>query len=348
MKKIIKNENVSKIFHQIYKSLIVILGTFILSFGSAVFIVPFDIINGGLTGLGLIFLEIPFLNIDIDILITIMTWILFFIGLIFLGIKFSLKTLLSTIFYPVFISLLLRCGVAQYIVSLLVSGSNIDVSADSGILVLSGLENLDIGVLIISGVIGGAFTGIGCGITFIAGGSTGGLDVLAFILNKYTAIKTSAATLIFDGLIVVSGIFIGLFNKSYGSYKFIASLIGIISAVICSLMIEFIYIKQQGAYFADVITDKSEEIKNEIIKKLDRSVTIYNVKGGYTNENKICVRIIFQRNELLFIKDMIAEIDKNAFLIIGDCAAVNGEGFNPINSSKSNTLTEIKKLKEKK
>jgi len=346
MKKLIKNEKTLKMLHQVHKFIMVLIGTVILSFGSAIFIVPFEIVNGGLSGLSLILNEILFFEIDIDILITILTWILFFIGLIFLGIKFSIKTLISSIFYPVFISLFLRTGVAEYIVKLLINDS-VGISMSSGVLTLTNLSQIDTGVLILVGLIGGAFTGIGCGLTFIGGGSTGGLDVLAFILNKYTGMKTSSATFIIDGLIVLGGIIIGLVNKNYASYKFLSSLVGIFSAVICSIMIEFIYAKQNAAYYADIITDKIEEVKSEVIKKLDRSVTIYTVKGGYSNENKTLVRIIFAKNELLFIKDMIASIDRSAFMLIGECNMVNGEGFSPIKSSKETTISQIKEIKKK-
>lgn len=338
------SEKNSKILKQILNVVLVIVGTFIVAFGSAVFLIPFGIVSGGLSGFAIVIHEfMQFL--DIDIIILILTWLLFFIGLIFLRWKFSLKTLISSIFYPVFVTIILRTGVGEYIVNLIVN-EGVIINSSSEILEITNLNDLEAGRLIICGLLGGAFTGIGCGITFLGGGSTGGIDILAFILNKFTGIKTSTSTFIFDGSVVICGLIVNAIHES--SIGFLAGLVGIFAAVLCSIMIEFIYVRQSGAYFADIITDKTEEIKDKVINDLDRSVTIYKVTGGYTNEEKICLRIIFSRDELLKVKDMIAEIDPKAFVTIGECQTVNGEGFTPLHSSKENTITGVKKLFKKK
>ena len=331
------------VLKHIYKTFLVILGTFIVAFGAAVFLVPFNIVSGGLSGLGIILSR--YIPIDIDVIITIFTWLIFFLGLIFLGLKFSINTLISSIVYPIIFSLILRTGISEYILNLLIN-DGMSVTSNSGVVEIVNLELLQPGRLIIIGLVGGALTGIGCGITFIGGGATGGLDILAFILNKFTGIKTSNCSLIFDVTIVLVGIIIQLVDQS--SYGFLASLIGIFSAVLCSLMIEFVYVRQSGAYFADIVTDKPKELSDRVIKELDRSVTVYNVKGGYSEEDKVCVRIIFARNELINVKDLVADVDKKAFMIIGECSNVAGEGFSKLHSSKDNTIKKIKKLAEDK
>lgn len=326
----------------IFKTILVILGTFIVAFGASVFLVPFDINNGGVSGLALVLDN--FIPLDIDILVTIITWVLFFVGLLFLGFSFSIQTLVSSIFYPIFMSIILRSGIGEYLVKLLINdGMSIDSS--SSVLVINGLENFQSGRLILVGLLGGSCYGLGCGITYIGGGSTGGLDNIAFILNKYLGLKQSIAVFIIDFVVIFSGIITHLVNNN--SYGFLASLVGIFSATMCSVLIEYIYSKQNGAYFADVITDNVDELKDRVINELDRSVTIFEVTGGYSNEAKKCVRIIFSRNELSQIKDWVAEIDPKAFLVIGDCSTVNGEGFKPLKSSKeNNTIDDIKKIKD--
>ena len=336
------SEKNKKILKQIYNVFLVLIGTFIVAFGASVFLLPFGIVSGGLSGFSLIISE--FIPLDIDIIVMIFTWGLYIVGLIFLGWKFSLKTLISSIFYPLFVSLILRSGMGEYLVRLIIN-TGVEINASSSVLELTNLEALEAGRMIICGLIGGAFTGLGCGITFIGGGSTGGFDILAFILNKYTGLKTSVSAFIFDGLVVIGGLILNAAKLS--SIGFIAGLIGIFAAVLCAMMIEFIYDRQSGAYFADIITEKSDEIKEKIINDLDRSVTIYHVTGGYSNEEKICVRIIFSRDELLKVKDIVAEIDKDAFLTIGECQTVNGEGFTPLHSSKDNNITKLKKLGKK-
>lgn len=336
------NNRTKKILKQIYNVFLVLLGTFVVAFGASVFLLPFGIVSGGLSGFSLIIAE--FIPLDIDIIVMIFTWGLYIIGLIFLGWKFSLKTLISSIFYPLFVSLVLRSGMGEYLVSLLIN-NGVEINSSSSVLELINLENLEAGRMIICGLIGGAFTGLGCGITFIGGGSTGGFDILTFILNKYTGLKTSISAFLLDSSVVIVGLIINAVK--YSSIGFIAGLIGVFAAVLCAMMIEFIYDRQSGAYFADIITTKSNEIKERVINELDRSVTIYKVTGGYSNEEKICVRIIFSRDELLKVKDMIAEIDKDAFMTIGECQTVNGEGFSPLHSSKENTISKLKKIGKK-
>ncbi len=336
------SEKQKKIFKMIFNVVLVLVGTFVVAFGASVFLIPFEIVSGGLSGFSI--LIAMFVPLDIDILVMIFTWGLFLVGLIFLGRKFSAKTFISSIFYPIFVSIILRTGMGEFIVNLLVN-EGVEVSSSSGILEIINLKNLEAGRMIICGLIGGAFSGLGCGITFLGGGSTGGFDILAFVLNKYTGLKTSISAFFFDGSVVVIGLIINAIN--YSSIGFISGLIGIFAAVLCAMMIEFIYDRQSGAYFADLITDKPNEIKERVIKELDRSVTIYNVTGGYSEEEKICVRIIFSRDELIKVKDIIADIDNKAFVIIGECQTVNGEGFTPLHSSKANLFTHAKKLKDK-
>ena len=324
---------------QLLKSLVVLIGTFLVAFGSSTFLVPFNIISGGLSGLGII-LE-TFIPIGIDVIILILTWVLFFLGLIFLGPTFAANTLISTIFYPLFVSLVLRTGMGEFLVELLINES-VTISTTDDVLTLVGLETLETGRLILCGLVGGALVGFGVGITFIGGGSTGGVDILCFIINKFTGIKASTITFLIDGGIVLAGLIMNIVNKS--SYGVLASLVGVFSAVLSSIMIEFIYVRRLGAYYVDVITDKYDELRDRVIENLDRSVTIYDVVGGYTNEPKKCVRIIFSRDELIKVKDLIAEIDNEAFMIIGECQNVNGEGFTPLKSSKENTFSDIKKL----
>lgn len=341
IKNYFKSLTPKKVFKIIWNFVLVLLGTFILAYGSAVFLVPFDIITGGLSGLGIILGNV--LPVQVDTIVTIFTWGLFILSLIFMGPRFSLNTLVSTIFYPIFFSLVLRTNLSYDIVNLLIN-DGMEAIFDNGVIAINGIENFETGRLILCGLIGGVFTGLGCGITFIGGGSTGGLDILAFILNKYLGIKTSVATFVLDATIVIVGIILNIVNSN--SIGFLASLVGIFSAVACSLIIEFIYVRQSTAYFADIITDKVEEISEFVFNDLDRTVTVYEVVGGYTDEIKKCVRIVFPRNELYKIKDLIARVDEKAFVIYGECATVNGEGFIPIKNKNTDSISKIKALAE--
>ncbi len=312
-----------------------LLGTAFISIASGIFLVPFSIVNGGISGIGILLSKTGLLSVDIWSYIIM--WSLFLLGLIFLGFKFSASTLIATLFYPVFLSILLRTSLVEGIVKLLlVDGMSIDKS--NGTLIVTNMELMDVGRLIIISLIGGALTGIGCGITFNAGGSTGGVDVLVFIINKFTNIKTSVLSLIVDGLIIFAGILVSIFgHNSQGLYS---GLVGILSAAACSVMIEVIYNSGSGVVL-DINTVKYKEINDYIIKELGRSSTIYDALGGYSKINKKVIRVVIRPREFIKIKDEIAEIDPSAFLICYQAKQVSGYGWSPLVSTKENTITKI-------
>lgn len=338
--------NKRQVLKSMWKIFLVVLGTLILAFGSGVFLVPFEIISGGITGIAILISDF----IDVDITAYILTWGLFFIGLLVLGFKFSLTTLISTILYPLFLSLFLRTGFAQSIVRLLLSSQDIellDSMWNNGAII--GIETLVIsdGLLLIVGVIGGACVGLGCSLTFLGGGSTGGLDIISFILNKYTGLKTSISFFTIDATIVGVGLILDIVNQN--GFKLVAGLIGIISAFICSLMIEIIYVSKEKAYNVDIISDKYDEFIKFSIEKLDRSATIFDVVGGYSEENKKMVRITFNRTEYIKVKDAIAQIDPKAFATFSQAILVGGEGFSRIQKSNTNSIKTLQKaIKNKK
>ncbi|HKL72997.1 MAG TPA: YitT family protein [Candidatus Onthovivens sp.] len=317
---------------------LILLGVLFVSFGSGIFLVPFSIISGGITGLSILIEGVT--SISVDILALIFTWSFFVLGVLFLGFKFSLQTLIATIFYPIFLSLILRTDMGITLVNLLMP-SGFSATLVEGIITLPADLVIDTGHLLLIGILGGAFVGIGCGITFIGGGSTGGVDVLAFILNKFLGFKTSISSFLIDGTIVLVGLIVSIANNQ--SSHFVAGLIGIITAFVCSLMIELIYVKNNGAIFIDIISSRKDEIIKFSTEVLDRSATIFKVEGGYSKENKHMIRIICSRNEYIKIKDGINNIDPGAFVIFGECSTVTGEGFSKSHSSKSNLFSDIKK-----
>lgn len=317
--------------------LLTLTGTVILAFGTSVFLVPFSIVSGGVGGIGILLSKTGLLSVDIWSYIIM--WILFLFGVIFLGLKFSLSTLIATIFYPLLLTLVLRTNIGEQLVSLLIV-DGMSVKNEGGILSVTSLELMDFGRLIIIAIMGGSLTGIGCGITFNGGGSTGGLDVLVFIVNKFTNIKTSVLSILFDGTVILSGVVISFIDKnSFGVYS---GLIGILGASACSLMIEFIY-KSSSGIVLDINTTKYKEINNYVINVLNRSSTIYDVVGGFSKINKKVIRVVIRPREFVKIKDEIAEIDPCAFLICYQAREVNGIGWEPLTSTKDNTIKAIER-----
>ena len=283
---------------------LVVLGTLVLAFGCAVFVVPFELVTGGVTGIAIVIDHAFGSIIPIDYLIAIITWGLFFLGMFFLGTDFAIKTLASTIIYPMAISLFLKL---------------VDPGVMNGVLYLQGSAHADI-ALIISALFGGLCIGTGCALTFMGGGSTGGVDIIAFILCKYfKKWKSSTVIFIVDATAVVLGLFV--------IGDLIHTLLGVISAWICAMVIERIFIGSGQAFTAQIVSDKYQELNMAIREEVRRTTTIYTAKGGYSGEEKTMLSVTFTMRQYPNVMSVIKRIDPTAFVSITRAHEINGEGF---------------------
>ena len=339
IKNYFSKENILKNLKQLF---LLILGTLILSIGCGFFLIPFQIVSGSVTGISIITSSF----IAPDIMTYILSWALFLLGFIFLGVKFTISSLISTIFYPLFVSIILRSGILEEFLSL-VLGTNTFV-LENGVItnidVLKQNNFIDTGFLLIIGLLGGIFVGVGCSVTFHGGGSTGGVDIISLIISKYFNIKESIPFFLTDTTIVITGLIVHIIEQQ--TVLVVGSLIGVLSALISSLMVEVVYSGQINSYMVDVISEKYEEIVKYAIDDLDRGATVFDVVGGYTNKNKKMVRINFHRREYSKVKNAIAEIDPKAFCSFASTMFVGGEGFNEMKRQNPSTLKFFKKKKD--
>ena len=291
---------------QIIKNIsLIVFGTIVLAFGVAVFILPMNIVSGGMPGVAIIIKQfIPFEFITIDVIVFVLTWTLFFMGLFILGRAFALKTLISSIIYPFAISLFLKL---------------VDPNVLGGFFYLAGNEHADLS-LILCACVGGVFIGLGCALTFIGGGSTGGMDILAFTLCKiFKRLKSSVVIFCIDATIVV----LGMFTLK----NLILSLLGILSAFIAAMMVDKVFVGGRAALMAQIITEKYEEINAEIIKKLDRTTTIVEARGGFTNLEKKILMVSFDMSQYAQLLAVVGKHDPRAFVIVHRAHEVSGEGW---------------------
>jgi len=297
--KITKNDAV----HQLKNMFLVIFGTAVLAFGTAVFIEPYNLVTGGVSGLAIVLADFIPLELDFNFYYTAITWVLFFLGLILLGKDLAIKTLLSTVFCPVFVSLFSHLVEQQTL---------------NGMFVMQNSQYQDIAVLL-AAVCGGACVGAGCAITFIAGGSTGGVDILAFLLIKvFKRIKSSHLIFAIDAAIVVMGFFVN---------DIVISLLGIISAFICAAVIDRVFLGNEQAYVAQIVSEKSAEISRGVIERLDRTATIVDVVGAYSGEDKKMMIVSFSMREYSDLMAIINKEDPQAFMTISRAHENHGEGW---------------------
>lgn len=290
---------------------LVILGTGILAFGTAVFLVPYELVTGGVSGLAIVLnafsKEILHLEpLGEEFYITVLTWVLFAFGLIFLGKDFAAKTLLSTIFYPI---MFVWC-------SKLVDP---ELNVLDGYFIIHNSVYHDVAVLIAT-TLGGTLVGIGCAIAYKGGGSTGGVDVIALLLSKaFKKIKSSHIIFAIDAIIVILGVFV--------IRDMVLSLLGVISAFLCAMMIDKVFLGNDGAYLAHIVSEEYEIISKGIIKQLDRTATVVDVVGAYSKENKKMLIVSFSMHEYADLMSIINHADPGAFLTISRAFENHGEGW---------------------
>ena len=321
-------------FKLICRTILVIIGTVVVAVGNIAFLVPLDINAGGLSGIGIIaryFADPSFKTMIYNIIVTGASVILWLIGLLFIGKDFAIKTLVATIVFPA----------ANWILTT-VPGISTAI-ANFGELIKTSGNGPTAGNYLLAGLFGGVFVGTGVSITFVGGGSTGGVDVITFLFEKYLKIKQSIASFLVDGTIVVLGLILLLPRDNT---FLLPCLSGILSAFVTALIIEIIFIGSQTSYQVDIISEKWEEISKFAQDEMGRGATIIPAKGGYRGENRPILRIVFDRRQYNRIRAHISKVDPKAFVTFTRTNAVFGEGFKA--HVEENTITqEMKKRKKK-
>jgi uncharacterized membrane-anchored protein YitT (DUF2179 family) len=294
-----------ELWNQARNLLLVVAGTIVLAFGTAVFLLPFNLVAGGMSGLAIVIdILIPAEVVTVDLIITILTWGLFLLGFLIFGKGFAAKTLISAIVYPIGTSLFLKLT---------------DPTVLGGLFCLQASEYTEL-PLILAATVGGALVGIGCSLTFFGGGSTGGTDIIAFILCKiFKRLKSSTAMFLTDVTIVLFGVFV--------TQNLVVSLLGVVSAMIIAIMIDKIFLGGTSAFVAQIVTDYGEEVNHAIIEQAGRTTTIFEAKGGYSGKNKKMLTITFSIRYYALLMDIVRSVDPAAFITIWRAHEIHGEGW---------------------
>jgi len=271
----------------VIKFLLIIIGTALMALGVSVFLLTNKLSSGGFSGIATILYYI--LDFRMGITIIVLNIPLYIISFLKLGKKFIFKAFLGTVLLSVFIDLFEKVPV---------------VTHDK----------------FLASIYGGIVIGIGTALVLKAEASTGGSELLSIIIQKYRyGAKISTFLVIIDIVIVLANVI---------AFKKIE--IGLYSAVAIFISGKMVDIIFEGIYYTKlliIISDKSEEIAEEIKNKVGRGVTGLNGKGMYTNNEKLVLICAVSRIDIGRIKRIIKEIDKNSFVILTDAREVLGEGF---------------------
>jgi uncharacterized membrane-anchored protein YitT (DUF2179 family) len=265
--------------------LYVLIGSAIIALTFNVFLLPNRIASGGVSGISTI------IDATIGWEPAYVQWAfnipLFIAGVILLGKQFGAKTLVGTIFLPLVVFLT----------------NHIEPWTNDPLL---------------GSLFGGIGVGLGLGIVFRGKASTGGTDLAAQIINKYTGFTLGTCVALIDGLIVLSAAVI--FDIERGLYAMIA-------LYVTSKTIDLVQIGFGRSKMAMIITNKQEEVREGILNKIDRGVTKLSAYGGFTDHERPVLMCVVDQTEFTKLKQLVESIDTTAFVVVMDAAEVLGEGF---------------------
>lgn len=260
-------------------------GTTIIALTFNLFILPSKIVYG-MNGVGVMLNSIY--NIDPSIVILIGSSLLLILSYFTLGKKQTINSILGTLSVPILIKL--TEDINHYIV----------INQDDALLIV---------------LMGAVLTGFGLGLVFKSGFSTGGTDILNQIVSKYFKMSLGNAMFFTDGLIIVCGIFV------FGWTNFMYS---ILSLYIISIITDKVVLGISNSKTFYIITEHETDVKRFITQYLNHGITVFDVRGGYTGDNKKMIMCIIPTKEYYLFKEGISNIDPNAFFVVTDSYEVSG------------------------
>ncbi len=286
-----KRKNEKLILEQIYsKTRLIrysqfIIGLLLVSVAFNAFILPNDIVYG-VSGIGVILNKT--LNISPSLVILIGGIALLILSFIVLGKEKTKNSIVGSLLYPVFVEL--TSWIVKYI----------DLGSTETVVVV---------------LFGAVISGVGFGLIFKSGFTTGGTDILNQIVSEKAKVSIGKSMIFTDGVIIVSSLFL------FGWQKFIYS---IINMYIISVMTDKVILGISSSKTFYIITEKEDEVKKFILDYLSHGITVLEARGGYTNSKQKVIMCTIPTKEYFKAKEGIHAIDKEAFFIVTDAYEVYG------------------------
>jgi uncharacterized membrane-anchored protein YitT (DUF2179 family) len=263
----------------------IILGSIIVAVAFRLFLFPNEIASGGVSGISTIVGHV--FGVEPAITQWAFNIPLFIAGVIILGRKFGAKTLVGTILVPLVVYLT----------------RNMEPITNEPFL---------------AALFGGVGVGIGLGLVFRGKASTGGTDLAAQIVHKYSGLSLGISVLLLDGFVVLSSAF--AFNIELALYA-------LISLYVTGKTIDLVQVGLSYAKVALIISNDPDKIRYAIINDLDRGVTRLSGSGGYTEDERPVLMCVVNQTEVTKLKELVRFHDPHAFVVVTDANEVLGEGF---------------------
>lgn len=270
------------------------IGTLITSIGVNAFLVPSNLAPGGVTGASVLINHLT--NIPVSTLIFVLNIPLVVVGTKIFGKEYGFKTMVGITF------LSLNIAFTKAVIP------NIDQILDYSV-----MANIMLGTLY-----GGIFMGAGLGLVIKNGGTTGGSDIVAGILHKYFPIQFGEGLVIVDSLVVMAAGYI------FGAEKALYALINLyITGVVINKMINGL----GTAKMVYIVTSEPEKVGKIITDDLGKTGNLSLAKGIFTGEKRDIITTVLRSRELHLLKELILEMDKEAFVVVSDAHEVIGRGY---------------------
>lgn len=272
--------------NQVWDYIGITIGTLITALGLAVFLIPNRIAPGGVSGLATVIYYL--FGFKVGIAMIVINIPLFLFAIKELGLKFIYKTLYATLTLSIFIDVIVS----------FISSPTQD--------------------LLLASIYGGLVVGLGLGIVFRFGATTGGTDLAAQIIYRHLKISVGQSLLLIDGLVILMAIFV--FGVELALYAFL----------VVFLTTKVIDLIQEGEGFAKavfIISDYGPKIGERILQDLNRGVTYLHGKGGFSGQPREIILVVVGRSELSTLKNLVRGVDPRAFVIVANMNEVLGEGF---------------------
>ena len=277
-----------RILQTITSLLLVAAGNFLYALAVKLFLLPSGLVTGGTTGIALTMKH--FWNIPITQFVLIFNIVMLAAGCFVLGKAFAATTLASTFLYPLFLELLNRV-LGDYVLT---------------------------NDLLLCTLFSGLGIGIALGIVIRSGASTGGMDIPPLILQKVFRLPVSVTMYVFDVCILLAQ---ALFRPAENI------LYGIVLVLVYTMVLDKMLLKGEARTEVKVVSAKSQEIRDAILKQIDRGVTMLDGESGYLHNKTQIVLSIISNRELPRVEKIIRSIDPESFMVISHVREVSGRGF---------------------
>lgn len=266
-----------------------VIGNFLLAFLVAAFIMPFGIIMGGTTGIGIVLGRL-FPALDVALVVLALNMVLLLVGLAVLGKKFFLTTVTSSLMYPVALGLIERIP-------------GIDCLTDDPLL---------------AAIFAGCLMGIALGLVMRVGSSTGGMDVVALVLHHWFHLPLAALVYATDFIVMGGQAFLCDSQQI---------LLGILVLVLETILLDKTMLLGKAQVQLFVVSSKSEEIRRALIWQAEVGVTMVKLETGFKGKETEGVLCVIPNRKVYDVTELVCSIDPSAFITIAKINEVRGHGF---------------------